>query len=164
MRSLFLRRAAFVLLTASIALLPAMLRADIAELSSKLETLMKVSGYKSANKANDTTWTLDFNGKQIPKFKVVVTVTEKDSSGILTAITNPVPKDQMPRNRTNLSAALLKANTDFDYVKVGFDKDGDVFVRADMPPSIDIGSFKTVVEQVAAAADELYGRIKQSLR
>jgi hypothetical protein len=130
----------------------------------KLEALMKESGYKSAAKVNDTTWTLDFSGKQIPKFKVAVTATDKDASGIITVIVNPVARDQLPRNRANLSAAMLKANNDFDYVKIGFDKDGDLFVRADIPPRTDLVSFKAVVEQVAAAADEFYGKIKQFLR
>ena len=135
-----------------------------AQTASKLETLMQASGYKSAVKVNDATWTLDFAGKQIPKFKVVVTATDKDASGIITALANPAAKDQLPRNRANLSAAMMKANGDFDYVKIGFDKEGDVFVRADIPPSADLASFKTVVEQVAAAADEFYGRVKSLLR
>ena len=138
--------------------------AAFAQTAPKLETLMKDSGYKSAVKVNDATWTLDFAGKQIPKFKVVVTATDKDASGIITAIANPVAKDQLPRNRANLTAAVMKANSDFDYVKIGFDKDGDIFVRADIPPSADLASFRTVVEQVAAAADEFYGRVKPLLR
>jgi hypothetical protein len=59
---------------------------------------------------------------------------------------------------------MMKANGDFDYVKIGFDQDGDIFVRADIPPSADLASFKAVVEQVAAAADEFYGRVKSLLR
>lgn len=135
-----------------------------AQTAPKLETLMKQAGYPSAVKVNETTWTLDFSGKQIPKFKVVVSATDKEASGIITAIANPVAKDRLPRNVAKLSAALLKANADFDYVKIGYDKDGDIFVRADIPPGADLASFKTVVEQVAAAADALYGRIKQFLR
>jgi hypothetical protein len=112
-----------------------------AQTAPKLEALMKQAAYQSAVKVNETTWTLDFAGKQIPKFKVVVTATDKDASGIITAIANPIAKDQMPRNRANLSAAMMKANGDFDYVKIGFDKEGDVFVRADIPPSADLASF-----------------------
>jgi hypothetical protein len=58
----------------------------------------------------------------------------------------------------------MQANNDFDYAKIGYDKDGDIFVRADIPPSADLASFKTIVEQVAAASDALYGRVKSLLR
>lgn len=130
----------------------------------KLDIFLKESGYKSAVKVKDAVWTLDFSGKQIPKFKVVVTAIDREKDGIITAIVNPVPKDELPRNRTALTAAVMKANADFDYVKVAFDKDGDIFVRADIPPGTDLSSFKTVVEQVAAASDEFYGRIRPLLR
>ncbi len=132
--------------------------------AAKLETLLKASDFKSATKVKDAVWTLDFNGKRLPKFKLVVTATEKDKDAVITARVNPVPRDQMPRNRATLTAAILKANSDFDYVKIGFDAEGDIFVRADIPPGADVASFKTVVEQTAAAADEFYGRIKQYLR
>lgn len=59
---------------------------------------------------------------------------------------------------------LLNANYDFDYVKVGIDNDGDLFVRADLPPDTDAAHFKSIIEQVAAATDVLYGRIQPLLR
>jgi hypothetical protein len=135
-----------------------------AQTAPKLEALMKQAAYQSAVKVNETTWTLDFSGKQIPKFKVVVSATDKEGSGIITVIANPVAKDQLPRDRAKLTAAIMQANNDFDYVKIGYDKDGDIFVRADIPPSADLASFKTIVEQVAAASDALYGRVKSLLR
>ncbi|HWK86851.1 MAG TPA: YbjN domain-containing protein [Xanthobacteraceae bacterium] len=128
--------------------------------AEKLETLLKAGDFKSALKVKDGIWTLDFNGKRLPKFKLVLAAGE----GIITARVNPVPRDQLPRNRAALTAAILKANADFDYVKFGFDADSDLFVRADMPPGVDDASFKTIVEQTAAAADEFYGRISQYLR
>ena len=86
--------------------------------AAKLEALLKASDYKSAAKVKDGVWTLDFNGKQLPKFKLVVTATEKDAGkdgdGIITARVNPVPRDQLPRNRATLTPAILKANSDFD--------------------------------------------------
>jgi hypothetical protein len=132
--------------------------------AAKLETLLKASDYKSAAKVKDGIWTLDFTGKRLPKFKLVVAAAEKDKDGVITARVNPVPRDQLPRNRASLTAAILKANADFDYVKFGFDGDGDLFARADIPPGVDVASFKTVVEQTAAAADEFYGRVSQYLR
>lgn len=155
---------AFIVLAALYGFAPASLQAEAGASATKLEILLKASGYKSAAKVKDAVWTLDFSGKQLPKFKVVVTAADNDKDGIITATANPVAKDQLPRNRANLTAAILKANSDYDYVKVGFDKDGDVFVRADIPPGTDLVSFKIVVEQVAAATDEFYGKIKPLLR
>jgi hypothetical protein len=132
--------------------------------AAKLAALMQASGYQSAAKVKDGVWTLDFDGKRLPKFKLVVAAAEKDKDGIITARVNPVPRDRLPRNRAALTAAILKANADFDYVKFGFDGEGDLFVRADLPPGMDAGSFKTIIEQTAAAADEFYGRVSQHLR
>jgi hypothetical protein len=112
----------------------------------------------------EAVWTIDFSGKNLPKFKVVVSATENDKGGIYTALANLVGKSQLPRNRGKLDDLLMKANSDFDYVKTGIDKDGDVFVRADIPPGADLASFKIIVEQVAAATDELYGKLKPLLR
>ena len=132
--------------------------------AAKLAALMQASGYKSAAKVKDGVWTLDFDGKRLPKFKLVAAAADKDGGGIITARVDPVPRNRLPRNRAALTAAILKAHADFDYVKFGFDGDGDLFVRADIPPGIDVASFRTIVEQTAAAADAFYGRIGQHLR
>jgi hypothetical protein len=150
--------ASVVLLTSGIS------RADAPVLAGKLEKLLESSGYKSAAKVKEAVWTIDFSGKNLPKFKVVVSATENDKGGIFTALADPVGKNQLPRNRGKFDELLMKANSDFDYVKTGVDKDGDVFVRADIPPGADLASFKIIVEQVAAATDELYGKLKPLLR
>jgi hypothetical protein len=136
--------------------------AEVTSLTAKLETLMNASGYKM-NKVNDSVYTIDFTGKQLAKFKLVVNVVAKGTDGIIVVFTTPVEKSQIPNN-TNIMLVLLKANSDFDYVKIGIDGEGDAFVRADIPANADGAYFKTVVEQVAAVTDELYGKIKSLLR
>jgi hypothetical protein len=130
--------------------------------AAKLEELIKNSGYTSS-KVSDNVWTIDFTGKQLPKFKVILSASGKDKDGIVVVFANPAEKSRLPAT-PNFMMLLLKSNHDFDYVKVGIDNDGDVFVRADIPDSADGGYFKNVVEQVAAATDQLYGRIKPLLR
>ncbi len=130
--------------------------------AEKLEALIKDSGYTSS-KVGDNVWTIDFTGKQLAKFKVILSASGKDKDGIVVIFANPVEKSRLPAT-ANFMLLLLKANHDFDYVKVGIDGDGDVFVRADIPDGVDGGYFKSVVEQVAAATDQLYGRIKPLLR
>jgi len=130
--------------------------------AAKLEALIKGSGY-TTTKVNDTVWTVDFTGKQLPRFKMVLSASSKEKDGLFVIFTNPAEKSRLPAT-PNFLSLLLKANHDFDFVKVGIDNDGDVFVRADIPGSADGGYFKSIVEQVAAATDQLYGRIKPLLR
>jgi hypothetical protein len=130
--------------------------------AEKLEALIKSSGYTSS-KIGDNVWTIDFTGKQLPKFKVILSASSKDKDGIVIIFANPAEKSRLP-STANFMLLLLKANHDFDYVKVGIDGDGDVFVRADIPDGVDDGYFKNVLEQVAAATDQLYGRMKPLLR
>jgi hypothetical protein len=130
--------------------------------AAKLETLVKGSGY-TTSKVGDNVWTIDFTGKQLAKYKVILSASNKDKDGIFVIFSNPVEKSRLP-STANFMTLLLKANHDFDYVKVGIDNDGDVFVRADIPDSADGGYFKGIVEQVAASTDQLYGRIKPLLR
>jgi len=130
--------------------------------AEKLAALIKNSGYTSS-KVGDTVWTVDFTGKQLPKFKVILSASSKDKDGVVVIFANPAEKSRLPAT-TNFMMVLLKANHDFDYVKIGIDGDGDVFVRADIPDGVDGGYFKSIVEQVAAATDQLYGRIKPLLK
>lgn len=130
--------------------------------AEKLEALIKNSGYTSS-KISDNVWTIDFTGKQLAKFRVILSASGKDKDGILVVFANPVEKSRLPSTASFLTL-LLKANHDFDFVKVGIDGDGDVFVRADIPDSVEGGYFKNIVEQVAAATDQLYGRMKPLLR
>jgi hypothetical protein len=130
--------------------------------AAKLEGLIKASGYTST-KVNDNVWTIDFNGKQLPRFKVVLSASGKDKDGIFVIFANPADKARLP-STSNFLTLLLRANHDFDYVKIGIDGDGDAFVRADIPDSADGNYFRSVLEQVAAATDQLYGRMKPMLR
>jgi len=136
--------------------------AEVTSLTTRLEALMNGSGYK-INKVNDAAYAIDFTGKQLAKFKLIVNVVAKGADGMIVIFTNPVEKARIPNN-TNIMSVLLKANGDFDYVKIGIDSEGDAFVRADIPATADGVYFKTVVEQVAAATDELYGKIKPLLK
>jgi len=130
--------------------------------AEKLEAPIKNSGYPSS-KVGANVWTVDFTGKQLPKFKVILSASSKDKDGVVVIFANPAEKSRLPAT-ANFMMVLLKANHDFDYVKIGIDGDGDVFVRADIPDGVDGGYFKSIVEQVAAATDQLYGRIKPLLK
>lgn len=88
------QRAACALLIGMFALVAGqgVARAETTALAAKLETLLKESGYKSLTRVNDAVWTLDFNGKRLAKFRIIVTLSEKEASGIIVAFANPVSK------------------------------------------------------------------------
>jgi hypothetical protein len=52
---------------------------------------------------------------------------------------------------------LLRLTHDLDRVKIGFDNDEDLFVRIESPVRLlDAQDFKAQIDQVVAAADEIY--------
>lgn len=66
----------------------------------------------------------------------------------------------------NLTSALmlklLKLNSVMDYVKVGIDHDGDLFVRAEFHlPTISPAEFNDTVKQVVAASTKVYNALKE---
>ncbi len=60
---------------------------------------------------------------------------------------------------------IAVANHEYDYVKIGLDKDGDLFVRIDTLMRVtDAGEMKSVIEQVANASDEVFGKVSSSVK
>jgi hypothetical protein len=60
---------------------------------------------------------------------------------------------------------LLSANHEYDYVKVGLDKDGDMFVRIDdWIPTVNARHLKETINQVANASEEVYVKVADSIR
>jgi len=69
-------------------------------------------------------------------------------------------KNQL-RVTPELMRSLLLMNDDFDRVKIGIDKNGDLFVRVDSTVRVmDLEELKANIEQVAAATDEITKAIK----
>jgi hypothetical protein len=126
--------------------------------AAKVARLLEESGYTYA-KAQDNIWVIAFKGKALSDFNVIVT-TEQDVV-VLFVI---VAEKKNTRVTADLMQMLLKLNGDFDRVKIGFDKDGDTFVRIDLGARVlDAQEFKVNVEQVAASADEVFSAIKPFL-
>jgi hypothetical protein len=61
--------------------------------------------------------------------------------------------------------ALLLANHEYDYVKIGLDKDGDMFVRIDtLMHSVNSSDLKATINQVANASEEVFVKVASSIR
>lgn len=125
------------------------------KISAKIASLLENSGYPYTKAANSV-WAVPFEGKVLPKFNVVAS-TEQDML-VLFVI---VAEAKNLRVTPELMRTMLKLNGDLDRVKIGIDKDGDAFVRIDLSVRIlDSQELKANIEQVAAAADELYKAIR----
>jgi len=117
--------------------------------------LLEQSGY-SYSKDGDNLWTMNFRGKALGEFKVIITSVES-----MAALLVVVAKRKELNPTPELMRTLLRMNDDFDKVKVVVDKDGDLLVRVDTTIRImDLDELKANVEQVAAAADEVAKAIK----
>jgi hypothetical protein len=112
-------------------------------------------------KVSDAVWVVPFKGKTINSLEVLVVVSPESNLLVLGAT---VVKKKNLKQSQALLYRLLKYNHVADYVKVGFDDDDDLFVRADLnAKTLEFQSFKEILEQVGAVADELYAQVKPDL-
>jgi len=133
--------------------------ADTKASAGKTLKLLSASGYQF-KQFNPVVWGIEFTGKNMGGFRVIVTAQEK----LVVIFATIAKKDQIPLTPPALQA-LLHCNHSFDRVKVGLDDDGDAFVRLDVSARVlDDEEFKTNVEQLAAAVDEAYQQIKPFLK
>jgi hypothetical protein len=115
----------------------------------------------SYTKISDAVWVVPFKGKEIDSVEVLVVVSPESNVMVIGAT---VVKQKNLKLSQPLLYRLLKYNHVADYVKVGFDDDDDLFVRADLNvKTLEFQSFKEILEQVGAVADELYTQVKPDL-
>lgn len=110
----------------------------------------------SFTKAAENVWTVPYQGKARKDIIVVASVT-----GDLITLFSVVAEKKDLKPSPEMLQKLLKFNADFDRVKVGIDKDGDVFVRIDLSIRVlDKDEMTVNVDQVAAAADDIFKGLK----
>jgi hypothetical protein len=125
---------------------------------AKVQRLVAGSGYANQHPSAKA-WVIPATGPAIGDYKVFVAV-----SGDIVVIGAAVAqKRQIPLTPAVLQE-LLKCNHDVDYAKIELDNDGDAFVRVEIGSRIlDAQEFKKIMEQVTAATDAVYSRIKPFL-
>jgi hypothetical protein len=122
--------------------------------ADSMDAMLKQTGYGYTTH-NATTWSIDLNRKHLGKTKVILST----GSDILVTFVI-VAKKAAIQKTPQMMDTLLTANHDYDYTKIGLDKDGDMFVRIDMPlRSVDAAELKSIVNQVANASDEVYAKV-----
>jgi hypothetical protein len=129
------------------------------ESASKLVQILDKSGFKYT-KVENNLWTIQFNGKSLTDFPVMVTSVEN----IVLIQTVPVRKAEIKQTPELLHLLLRKA-MDLDRVKVCLDDEDDLFIRIDTTARLlDVEEFKQLVNQVAAATDEIHLAVKKFLK
>ena len=117
----------------------------------KIEQMLKATGF-TYKTHNPITWSIEFERKTIGKFRVIIS----NSEDIIVTFTTVTQKAKI-RKTPQLMEALLSANHEYDYAKIGLDKDGDLFVRIDSPVRVtDSALLKSIIEQVANASGEIF--------
>ena len=117
----------------------------------KIEQMLKATGF-TYKTHNPITWSIEFERKTIGKFRVIIS----NSEDIIVTFTTVTEKAKI-RKTPQLMEALLAANHEYDYAKIGLDKDGDLFVRIDSPVRVtDAALLKSIIEQVANASGEIF--------
>jgi hypothetical protein len=122
--------------------------------TSRIEQMLKQDDF-TFRTHNATTWSIELERKNLGKVRVIL------STGSDILVTFAILAKKANINKTlKLMDTLLSANHEYDYVKVGLDKDGDMFVRIDTPlRTLDAPELKAVVNQVANASDEVFAKV-----
>ena len=121
--------------------------------ATKLAQLLKQTGL-SYTTHNAKTWSVTFERTHLGKVKVITSVDQDIvvTFAILATKANIRQSSELMRN-------LLALNHEYDYAKIGFDKDGDLFVRIDSPTRlIDSAQLKYINEQVANTSEEVFSK------
>ena len=127
--------------------------------AAKVEKLLKTTGFTYKTHSPNT-WSIEFDRKSIGKVRVII------STGSDIVVTFAILAKQAAISKTpQMMETLLTTNHEYDYCKIGLDKDGDLFVRIDIPLRlIDSRELKSVIGQIANASDEVYAKVAGSIQ
>ena len=150
-------RCVIVLLAAWVCLGPTPLRAQSD--SAGLERVLKDTGF-TYKTHNANTWSIEFERKTLGKFRVII------STGSDIVVTFAILAKKANITKTpKMMETLLTANHEYDYVKIGLDKDGDLFVRIDSPTHVTHSpELKDIINQVANASEEVFAKVSGSIK
>lgn len=119
-----------------------------------VERLLAESGQKFVS-AGAGVWIISRNGPNLISFRIVL------SSAAGTLITEVIVAPGKSVRINDAGPYLLRLANKLDYVKVGLDIGGDLFVRNEARvKSLDVEEFKSNIERVAAAADRVFVEVK----
>jgi hypothetical protein len=119
-----------------------------------VEKLLGMSGYKYTSTGAGV-WIIRRPGQNIKSFQLVL------STGGGTLFTEVIVARGKSFRVNEAAPNILRVANKLSYVKVGLDKDDDLFVRNEARlKSLDVDEFKTNIERVSAAADMVYAEVQ----
>ena len=128
------------------------------QIVSKLAQILEQSGYPY-KKAADNVWVVSFKGKSKSDIQIFVTSAEN-----LIVMGTIIAAKASMKVTPDLMFKLLRIVHDIDRVKIGFDDDEDLFLRAEVTNKcFDVEIFKSSMDQIAAGTDKVHAAIKSSL-
>ena len=130
---------------------------DEPALLAKISQLLSADGYSYTQPpSHSDVWRIERTAKTLKNFKVIVAASNDSNSNLVVIFVTVVRSKDM-RLTPEFMTALLHLNDGLDRIKVGIDRDGDLFVRTDVTGRIlDAQELRTQIEQVATSANEVY--------
>ncbi|MDR3724699.1 MAG: hypothetical protein P4K83_09465 [Terracidiphilus sp.] len=129
---------------------------------AKLVRLMQAAHLDYKTTESPTTFVIFFAGDNLKDGKLILTVGEAEDTELVMFVTLAA-KNQIPKSSA-FQYKLLKANHEYDLVKVGFDSDDDLSLRIDASLRLaDARYLGNLVTQIEKVSDELYGKLQPSL-
>jgi hypothetical protein len=125
---------------------------------AKLAQILDKSGYPY-RKATDNIWVVSLKGKSITDMDVFIS-----SAETLIVMGVVIATKSKLRLTPEMMFKVLRLVHDIDRVKIGFDADEDLFLRAEFNSKcLDVEEFKSTIAQVANGSDLLHAAIKPFL-
>lgn len=126
------------------------------ETAASVVRLLEGSGYRYS-KLNASAWSITFTGKQKDSIQVLI-IPDKTDLVLLAVIAE---RAQIDNNAAALRA-LLRSNAKLpEGLSVMLDNDNDYIVQSrSLLKALTVADFKSALQAVAAAADDIYGSIK----
>jgi hypothetical protein len=131
---------------------------DKAATIAKIGGFLKDSGYEY-KQASESVWVINHKGKSVPNPQTLVIALE---DFVIVGVV--VAEKENIQVTADSMFKLLHLAHNMDYIKVGIDDDGDLFVRSEVRTrAMNSTEFKDTVERVFSAADRAYTEIKPFL-
>jgi hypothetical protein len=132
---------------------------SVAQCTSKTNDYVNASGYKITVAKPCTMWFIS-EVLDIPRngLQGIILVAEENDMVIIGAVVRP--KATLDTSAATL-LKLMQLSNDLDYVKIGIDSDGDLFVREELRAAmLNASEFKAAVKNVISAYAKASATIK----
>lgn len=131
----------------------------LAQCTSKTDGYVTSSGYKVSVAKPCAMWFIS-DALDIPRngLQGLILIAEQNDMVIIGTVVRP--KATLDTSAATL-LKLMRLSNDLDYVKIGIDSDGDLFVRVEVRSRmLDAAEFKTTVQDVIKASAKAYAATK----